>query len=150
MSPDVKWVTVDGVELLELIQVKIYFYMCDGDLTLQARRPEDPQLLQFVPSVVFVGDFLKAFVDDFVHWLDHGTGEVEFGPFEFLWTPDPSNWRLSVSTESLFPKISGDGAAPVDLVDIHSGTFQMISHLFSALESPEHITITRTIDHALV
>ena len=123
--------------------------MRDGDLTLQARRSEDPQLLQFVPSAVFVGDFPKTFVDDYVHWLDLGTGEVEFRPVESPWTPDPSNWRLSVGTQSLFRKIYGDGAAPVDLIDIHSGTFQMISHLLSALESPENITVTRTNDHAL-
>ena len=140
---------VDSVELRGLMQAKIYFSMRDGDFTLQVRRPEDPQLLQFVPSAVFVGDFPKAFVDDYVHWLDLGTGEVEFRPVESLWTPDPSNWRLSFGTQSLFRKISRDGAAPVDLIDIHSGTFQMISHLLSALESPENITITRTNDHAL-
>ena len=120
-----------------------------GYLTLQARRSEDPQLLQFVPSAVFLGDFPKTFVDDYVHWLDLGAGEVEFRPVESPWTPDPSNWRLSVGTQSLFRKIYGDGAAPVDLIDIHSGTFQMISHLLSALESPENITVTRTNDHAL-
>ncbi len=86
-------------------------------------------------------------MDDCVHWLDLRTGEVEFRPVESPWAPDPSNWRLTVRTDgtrSLFRKISGDSAAPVDLIDIHSATFQMISRLFSALEFPEHIIITRT------
>ncbi|KAH9169118.1 hypothetical protein EDB89DRAFT_2073314 [Lactarius sanguifluus] len=102
---------------------------------------------QFVPREVFDGDFPKAFVDDYVHWLDLGTGLVEFRPVESPWTPDPCNWRLTIHTDntrSLFRKIPGDGAAPVDLIDIHSATFQMISRLFSALESPEHIIVTRT------
>ncbi len=86
-------------------------------------------------------------MDDWVHWLDLGTGEVEFRPAESPWTPDPSNWRLTVHTDdtrSLFRKISGDSAAPVDLIDIRSATFQMISCLLSALDPPEHIIITRT------
>ena len=122
--------------------------MSDGDLTPQARRPEDPRRLQFVPSAIFVGHFPKAFVDDYVHWLDLATGGVEFRPVESPWNPDPYNWRLTVGNRSLFRKISGDGAAAVDLIDIRSGTFQTISRLLSALESPEHIVITR-INHGL-
>ncbi|KAH9170112.1 hypothetical protein EDB89DRAFT_2114928 [Lactarius sanguifluus] len=130
---------------------QIFFSRRDGNLTLQARRPEDPRFIQFVPRPVFVDDFPKAFVDDCVHWLDLGTGEVEFRPVESPWTPDSSNWRLTVHTDdarSLFRKISGDNAAPVDLIDVRSATFQMISCLLSALDSPEHIIVTRT-NHAL-
>ena len=118
-----------------------------GDLTLRARRLGDPRLLQFVPPKVFIGDFPKTFVDDYVHWLDPGTGEVEFRPVESPWTPDPSNWRLAFGTNgtrSVFRKSSGDSAAPVDLVDIRSSTFQMIYHLLSPLESAEHIIVTCT------
>ncbi|KAH9056899.1 hypothetical protein EDB87DRAFT_1833454 [Lactarius vividus] len=126
---------------------QIYFSLRDGDLILQARRQEDPRLLQFVPRAVFVDDFPMAFVDDYVHWLDLRTGEVEFRPVGSPWTSDPSNWRLAVhidDTPSLFCKISGDGAAQVDLIDIRSATFQMISRLLSPLESPEHIIVTCT------
>ncbi|KAI9433421.1 hypothetical protein BJY52DRAFT_1160284 [Lactarius psammicola] len=147
---DVIPANVPGMEFMTRSNVsgyQLYFSLGVGDLTLQARRLEDSRLLQLVPRTVFVGDFPKAFVDDCVHWLDLGTGEVEFRPVEFPWTPDPSNWRLTVHTDdtrSLFRKISGDSAAPVDLIDIRSATFQMISRLLSALDSPEHIIITRT------
>ncbi|KAI9432020.1 hypothetical protein H4582DRAFT_2084141 [Lactarius indigo] len=130
---------------------QIYFSLRDGNLILQAQRQEDPRLLQFVPRAVFVDDFPRAFVDDHVHWLDLRTGEVEFRPVESPWTSDPSNWRLTVHsdhTPSLFRKISADGIAPVDLIDIRSTTFQMISRLLSPLESPEHIIVTCT-NHAL-
>ena len=86
-------------------------------------------------------------MDDYIHWLDLGTGELEFRPIESPWTSDPSNWRLTVGTDgtrSVFRKISGDSAAPVDLIDIRSRTFQMISRLLSPLESPEHIIVTCT------
>ncbi|KAI9432033.1 hypothetical protein H4582DRAFT_1884511 [Lactarius indigo] len=110
---------------------------------------EPPQLsyFQLVPRAVFDGDFPKAFVDKYVHWLDLRTGEVEFRPVESSWTPSTSNWRLTVhrnDTRSLFRKIPGDGVVPIDLIDIRSPTFQTISRQFSALESPKHIIVTRT------
>jgi len=87
-------------------------------------------------------------VDDYMHWLDLETGEIEFRPVETPWTPNPYNWRLSFRTTDGVPfllrKISGDNAAPMDLIDIRSPTFQMISRSLSALESPEHMTITLT------
>src|SRR6266404_6778775 len=127
------------------MRAKIYFLLRGGDLTVQARRPEDDRLLQFVPGAVFVGDFPNAFVNDHVHWLDLGSGEVEFRPAVSPWTPDPCNWRLSVHTDgtrSSFSKSLGDSAAQIDLIDIHSPTFEMISRLLSAIESPRDITIT--------
>ena len=87
------------------------------------------------------------FVDDYVHWLNLGTGEVEFRPVESPWTPSPFNWRLHICTgvtSATFRRLPGDSAAPIDLIDIRSATFRMISCLLSALESPERIIITRT------
>jgi hypothetical protein len=118
-------------------------------MILQARRPGDSQLLQFVPRAVLDGDFPISFVGDCVHWLDLGTGEIEFRPAESLWTPEPSNWRLYVPKDPSQPhatlrKISGDNCASISLIDIRSPTFDMISRILSALESPEHITIVCT------
>ncbi|KAI9432103.1 hypothetical protein H4582DRAFT_1821614 [Lactarius indigo] len=141
---------VPGMEFMARSNVsgyRIYFSLRDRDLILQARLPEDSRLLQLVPRGVFVGDFPKPFVDDYVHWLDLGTGEVEFRPVESSWTPDPSNWRLSILTDHprfLSRKISGGSATTVDLIDTRSSTFQMVSRLLSVLESPEHIVITCT------
>jgi hypothetical protein len=100
-----------------------------------------------IPRHVFVDDFPKDFVDDYVHWLDLETGEVEFRPVESPWTPNPSNWRLYVRTDEtrvVFRRISGDGATPVDLIDIRSASFQMVSSSLLALESSNRIIITRT------
>ena len=99
-----------------------------------------------IPRHVFDGDLPKDFVDDYVHWLDLGTGEVEFRPVESSWTPNPSNWRLYFRTDEtrvVFRRIPGDSSAPVDLIDIRSATFRTISGLLSALEPPDRIIITR-------
>ena len=118
-------------------------------MTLQARRPGDSQLLQFVPRDVFEGDLPKPFVGDCVHWLDLSTGVVEFRPAHSPWTPEPSNWQLYVPRNlsrsyATLRKISGDNGASTSLIDVCSATFHMISRLLSAVESPEHITIVRT------
>jgi hypothetical protein len=118
-------------------------------VTLQARRPGGSQLLQFVPRAVLDGDFPKSFISDCVHWLDLGTGEVEFRPAEFPWTPEPSNWRLYVprdpsQSHATLRKIVGDNCASISLIDIRSATFDMLSRILSVLEFPEHITIVRT------
>ncbi|KAH9063764.1 hypothetical protein EDB83DRAFT_804615 [Lactarius deliciosus] len=149
---DVIPANISGMDFMTrstVLEYWIYFSLRDGGLTLQARprQSEDPRLLQLVPRAVLVGDFPKAFVDDYVHWLDLRTGEVEFRPVKCPWTSHLSNWRLHIHTDdtrSMFRKIPDDGAAPVDLIDVHSATFRMISRLLSALESPEHVIITST------
>jgi hypothetical protein len=98
---------------------------------------------------VLEGDFPKSFVHDYVHWLDLATGELEFRPAESSWTPEPSDWRLQVSMDlnkphAMLRKVPGDQDAFISLIDIRSPTFRMVSHLLSALESPEHITIVHT------
>ncbi|KAF8260954.1 hypothetical protein EI94DRAFT_1811014 [Lactarius quietus] len=90
--PDMEFMTRSNVS-----GYQIFFSLRDKNLTLRARRREDLRLLQFVPRAVFVGDFPKIFVDDYVHWLDLDTGEVEFRPVEVPWTSDSSNWRLNDS-----------------------------------------------------
>ncbi|KAF8260777.1 hypothetical protein EI94DRAFT_1747592, partial [Lactarius quietus] len=143
-------IRVPGMEFMTRSNVsgyQLYFSLRDGNLTVKALGKGGYPLLQLVPRGIFVEDFPKAFVDDYIHWLDLGTGEVEFRPVDSLWTPDPSNWRLHVRTDNacaIFRHVSGDGAAPVDLIDIRSATFRRISRLLSAVESPEHIIITRT------
>ena len=148
MSRDIRYVIIVDDIGSWLTRPKIFFSLRDGDLTLQARKPDESRLLQFLPREVFVGDFPKTFVDDYVHWLDIRAAEVEFRPAESPWTPDPSNWRLTFRTRSVFRKISADsagaGAAFVNLIDIHSDTFQMISSILSPLEFPDRMIVTRT------
>ncbi|KAI0293174.1 hypothetical protein B0F90DRAFT_1670929 [Multifurca ochricompacta] len=115
---------------------------------MQARRPGGSQLLQFVPRAVFADDFPKTLVEDHYHWLDLSTAEVEFRPAASPWTSDPSNWRLHVrrgpsKSHAMRRKIFGDSAF-IDLIDIRSATFKMISQLLFALESPENIIISRS------
>src|ERR1700743_3067389 len=58
--------------------MKILLSWNNGDIILRARRLGDSQILQLIPRCKLLGDFPKHFVDQYVHWLDLGTRELEF------------------------------------------------------------------------
>jgi hypothetical protein len=106
------------------------------------------KILQLIPRSTLSGDFPKHFVDEYTHWLDFNTRELEFRPVGSPWTPAPSNWRLYIhkpgthaQPRAVLQKPSEDGSL-VQLIDIRSKTFAMVSSLLSPLESPEYIIIT--------
>ena len=112
------------------------------------------QLLQLIPRPTLLGDFPRHFVYEYVHWLDLETRELEFRPAGSPWTPAPSNWRLYIPEPGAHPhpravlrKPSQDSSL-VELIDIRSKTFDMISSLLSPIESSEHIIITHA-SHSL-
>jgi hypothetical protein len=126
-------------------------------LILQARKPENAQILQFIPRTILVGDLPRHFVDKYIHWLDLSTGELEFRPTTSPWISKPSNWRLYLQLPSVrkrgmrlgkyyCPMLHkpGQDIPPIQLVDFRSRTFRVLSRLLSPLELPDHIIVTRT------
>ena len=113
---------------------------------MRARRPGDLQVLQLIPRSKLSGDFPRHFVDQYVHWLDLSTRELEFRPAGFPWTQGPYNWRLYFHKPGIHPRATlqkpSQGGSPIRLIDIRSKTFAMVSSLLSPLESPEHIIAT--------
>jgi len=82
------WSTMFGYQIL--------FSWNEGGLIVRARKPENSQILQLIPRINLIDDFPQHFVYEYIHWLDLKTGELEFRPTAFPWTPRPSNWRLRV------------------------------------------------------
>ena len=127
-------------------RLKILFSWNNGDLILRARRPGDPQVLQLIPRSKLSGDFPRHFVDQYFHWLDLDTRELEFRPAGSPWTRGPSNWRLYFHKPGIHPRATlqkpSRGGSPIELIDIRSKSFAMVSSLLSPLESPEHIIAT--------
>jgi hypothetical protein len=122
--------------------------LSNDDLILQARKQEEPNILQLVPRSKLPLNLPSRFADEYIHWLDLSTGELEFRPAESPWTSVPSNWRLCIQKSGILPcgilqKFSQDNS-PTQLIDTRSRTFKVVSHLLSPLESPKHIIITYT------
>ena len=129
-------------------KIQILFLWKDSELILKARKPGDSRILQLIPQSIFEGDFPAQFVSDYIHWLDLSTGEVEFRPAQLRWIPRPSNWRLHVQSpgkksRTVLEKPS-QGNSPTQLIDIRSGTFDVVSGLLSPLELPKDIIATHT------
>ncbi|KAF8500764.1 hypothetical protein F5888DRAFT_1888086 [Russula emetica] len=132
--------TVSGYQIL--------FSWNNGDLILRTRRPGDSQILQLIPRSKLSGDFPRHFIDEYTHWLDLNSRELEFRPAGFPWAPGPSNWRLyihepGIDSRALLRKPSQEGSW-MQLVDIRSKTFRVISSMLSPLESPENIIASYT------
>lgn len=109
---------------------------------------------------MLLGDFPRQFVDEYIHWLDLRTGELEFRPTGSPWMSGPSNWRLyiqrqrpgdiiykkrGVQRHAILQKPSQNDS-PMQVIDIRSSTFTEVSSLLSSLESPEHIIAMYTAE----
>ncbi|KAH9988207.1 hypothetical protein BJV77DRAFT_964507 [Russula vinacea] len=129
--------TVSGYQIL--------FSWNNGDLILRTRKPGESQILQLIPRSTLSGDFPRHFVDEYTHWLDLNTRKLEFRPTGSPWTPAPSNWQLYIHKPGTQPRAilqkSGQDGSMIQLIDIRSKTFAMVSSLLSPLESPEHIML---------
>jgi hypothetical protein len=124
---------------------------------VQARKPDNSQLLQLIPRSILADDFPQHFVNDYIHWLDLSTGELEFRPIGSPWTPSPSNWylrlqklsipkkrkRLAVSRCATLIKAS-QGIPPIQVIEICSSTFDIVARLVSPIEDPRYLIITHT------
>jgi len=113
--------------------------------------------LQLIPRSKLIGDFPQHFVDEYIHWLDLSTGELEFRPIGSPWTPRPSNWclylqklgvpekpkPLTLSFYATLQKACQD-SPPIRVIDIRSSTFGVVSRLLSPIENPGYLIITHT------
>jgi hypothetical protein len=120
-------------------------------LILQAKKPgdadEDAKNLQVIPRSILRDDFPTSLIDNYVHWLDLSTGELEFCPAGSPWTHETSNWRLRICEH---PRVvlqkphQSVSLSPIQLIDIRSRTFGVLSKLLAPLEFSEHIVATFT------
>lgn len=78
-----------------------------------------------------------AFIDDYIHWYDHGRDEVTFRPRKEPWSSAGAMWKL-VRKGSKWRLVNGTDV----LVDIASYTARTLSKIFSPLETIKHIHVT--------
>jgi len=120
-------------------------------------KPGDSQILQFIPRSKLIDDFPTCLVDNYVHWLDRSTRELEFRPAGSLWASEVSNWRLRINEPDIHPRAilqkPSQGISSTQIIDIRSSTFGVVSSLLSPLELPKYImaiyTTTWTLEVSL-
>lgn len=76
----------------------IHFAMKDGRLVVRAVAAQDelqPESWEYIPREHLVEDLPNSFINDYAHWLNLSTGQVEFRPLGQKWESTPKNWRLT-------------------------------------------------------
>ncbi|KDQ56356.1 hypothetical protein JAAARDRAFT_132359 [Jaapia argillacea MUCL 33604] len=119
----------------------VYFRLEDGeDLLIRTRR--GAQQLQLIPHAVMRGDFPHLLVEHRAHWLDLLSGEMEFRPLDSLWSSSPDNWWTNFSTYGASVMHRKAPHETLQLIDVRSPTFKMVSSIFRPIESPEYLIAT--------
>ena len=117
-------------------QYYLYFGIRYDKLIIRAEK--DLQVLELVPHSLFTGDLPKIQVDDYTHWLDLETQEIELRPLGQHWHSNPDNWRLLYS----FGDRSLLCTSSTTLVDIRSQTFGSLAQILEPLEDPDYLHVT--------
>lgn len=102
------------------------------------RTKKQNQTHELIPITALEGDFPRAFVQNYAHWLDLKTGFVEWRPSHKTWTASPENWQMRSdhSGENFLTRGS------LRLIDIFSPTANAVSKLLSPLADVTNLHIT--------
>lgn len=113
---------------------KLIFGMDGSDMLILAAR--GGMKFDLVPSRVFKGRLPTMFVDEYFHWYDYNTDEIEFRPRDDPWSSIRGLWRLQRCGAS-WRLVNGHKS----LVGPASNTGSTISKMLSPLELKSHINI---------
>ncbi|KAL7275320.1 hypothetical protein RUND412_001745 [Rhizina undulata] len=97
---------------------------------------------ELIPFTEFVSDFPVHFVENFAHWLNLATGEVELRPLSQLWTTSEGNWRIKSLLEISSLRMQRGTEVPEQLFDFRSQTTSIITSVLEPLEHRDYIHIS--------
>lgn len=92
---------------------------------------------ELVPHTKLVGDFPAHFVEQYFHWLNTSTHEIEFRPASDPWIATSKNWHLHYLGNASSMTLGQER-----MFDIRKTTAVMISSVLSPLEYPQFIDVT--------
>lgn len=111
---------------------ELSFGMEGSDMLVVAANANEK--FDLLPSRLLKDLFPSSFVDDYFHWYNHHTGEIEFRPRAKPWSSTNQLWRLNRSGPS-WRLVCGQ----YTLVNIDSNTARALARMFSPLENALHI-----------
>lgn len=92
---------------------------------------------ELVPHTKLIGDFSTHFVEQYFHWLNASTRELEFRPTDDPWKATTKNWHLHYLGMASYMILDRER-----MFDIRKTTAVMISSVLSQLEYPQYIDVT--------
>ena len=117
---------------------RLYFGKNNGIIIIRARHKS--KLLELIPPECLEGDLPTIFVEDYVHWMNTVSGDIEFRPLDERWITKECNWILRYRGTLSSSFVNGE----THLVDVRSPTCQSALKVFGGLEiaSFMHITVS--------
>jgi hypothetical protein len=121
--------------------------MLDNPAQLIVQASHSRATIEIVPSVVFLDDFPEHFVQDFIHWYNFKSGNVEFRPASDPWNPSSSaSWMLQ-KVRGMGWKLLKDGDA---IVGLRTPSAKAIWGILNPLANARRLNcVLQTIDHSL-
>lgn len=112
--------------------------MRGDELVIRTRVPGSAEEYELIPHTKLSGDFPEQFVEEYVHWMNVGTGDIEFRPMSHPWTTTERNWHVSYSsTAPIYMDLGHER-----IVDTRSPTASMIGSVLGPLETATRIDMS--------
>ncbi|KAI5839418.1 hypothetical protein DFP73DRAFT_211814 [Morchella snyderi] len=117
---------------------QVHFTMHGNELVIRTRVPGSAEKYELIPHTKLSGDFPEQFVEEYVHWMNVDTGDIEFRPMSHPWTTTERNWHVSYSsTAPIYMDLGYER-----IVDIRSPTASMIGSVLGPLETATRIDMS--------
>jgi hypothetical protein len=108
--------------------------MHGSELIIRTQREQ--HVREVIPISALLDDFPRAFVEDYVHWLDPSTQTIEWRSMKNMWVSSLDNWHMHQYHDSY---VLSRGTHK--LLDIRSPTVQAISSILNPLELATNIHV---------
>jgi hypothetical protein len=120
---------------------EVHLGIRDGKSVVKARL--NGEVFIAIPRTTFHETLPGHFIDSFHHWMNEGTGEIEFRPLDRPWHTDEANWKIQFSSSDLSTARATLRQSSRCLIDMHSTVGKTVTSVFRALDAPAccHITL---------
>lgn len=113
--------------------LKLHFSLESTGLLIRAKK--DNRTLELIPHSKLKGDFPEQLVDDYAHWMNLDTGNIEFRPIDGQWAESERNPRIDFRDLVM-------RRGNVRFLDVRCPSAQMIYSILGPLEDRGYIEIT--------
>lgn len=115
---------------------QVHFAMHEDELIIRAYQ--GAELYELIPTRILEGDFPRALVENYVHWIHRGSSVIEWRPLESKWISSPENWHISTPEDEWGSLLTLNNRC---LVDPQSETAKAVHAWLKPLETPLSINI---------
>jgi hypothetical protein len=121
--------------------LQIHFSSSDGEnlILRTTSKANDGATHELLPHDIFTGDLPTSLTDDFVHWINLSSREVELRPLSSSWLSLEKNWRIYLPEKGPWTMMDSSSRR---LVDPRGQTFGMILNSLASLETRNNLVVT--------